>query len=158
MNTDSRISADTRWSFRASLLVGIGIMAAVDEIVFHQILRWHHFFDLATSTVGIVSDGLLHAVELVFIVLGFFLLLDQRRRQTLDPSWAWAGGIIGMGAFQLFDGIVDHKLLRLHQIRYVDDLIYYDVAWNVAALVLILTGSALALRARARARASGAGY
>ncbi|MFF8393601.1 DUF2243 domain-containing protein [Streptomyces sp. NPDC016172] len=22
-----------------------------------------------------------------------------------------------MGAFQLFDGIVDHKLLRLHQVR-----------------------------------------
>ncbi|MFI1412150.1 DUF2243 domain-containing protein [Streptomyces sp. NPDC020707] len=27
------------------------------------------------------------------------------------------GGILpGLGAFQLFDGVVDHKLLRLHQI------------------------------------------
>jgi uncharacterized membrane protein len=26
--------------------------------------------------------------------------------------------LLGLGAFQVFDGIVDHKLLQLHQVRY----------------------------------------
>lgn len=60
-------------SLRAAALVGIGIMAAVDEIVFHQLLQWHHFFDHATPMIGVLSDGLLHAAELIILVAGFFV-------------------------------------------------------------------------------------
>ncbi|GAB2768317.1 hypothetical protein GCM10027072_79160 [Streptomyces bullii] len=49
---------------------------------------------------------------------------------------------------------MDHKLLRLHQIRYGMDVTPYDWAWNIAGLVLLLIGVILALRA---ARRSGAG-
>jgi uncharacterized membrane protein len=30
---------------------------------------------------------------------------------------AWGGILAGFGGFNLFDGVVDHKLLRQHQIR-----------------------------------------
>lgn len=139
---------DTRRSTLATALIGIGVMAAVDEIIFHQLLAWHHFFDRATPAIAVFSDGLLHAVELVFIVAGFFMFADLNRSHTLARTHAWAGLFIGMGGFQLFDGIIDHKVLRVHQVRYVEDLMPYDLAWNAAGLVLLIVGLVIARRAR----------
>ncbi|MFC4728329.1 DUF2243 domain-containing protein [Coralloluteibacterium thermophilus] len=130
-----------RRSLRAALVIGIAIMAAVDEIVFHQILAWHHFYDRATPLVGLMSDGFLHAAELIALVAGFFLYADVRRRGLLVPRAAWAGFFLGAGGFQMFDGIVDHKILRLHQVRYgVENLLVYDIAWNASGLLLFLVG------------------
>ena len=53
-----------------------------------------------------------------------------------------------MGGFQLFDGIVDHKILGLHQVRYVDNLLMYDLGWNLAGLLLLAIGYWLLRRAR----------
>ncbi len=133
-------------------LMGAAVMAGVDEIVFHQLLGWHHFYDRSTTDVGLLSDGLLHTAELLALVAGFFLYADLRRRRALAPAHAWAGFFLGLGIFQLFDGTVDHKLLRVHQIRYGVDVTPYDWAWNIGGLVLLLVGVALAVRADRRAR------
>ena len=140
-------------SARAAAAVGVGLMAAVDEIVFHQLLGWHHLYDRSTPAVGLLSDGVLHALELVLLVAGGFALADLHRRGTLSAAWARAGVLLGAGGFQLFDGLVDHKLLRLHQVRYGVDLLPYDVAWNASALLLLLAGAVLAVRARRGAQA-----
>ncbi|MEU7646860.1 DUF2243 domain-containing protein [Streptomyces huasconensis] len=138
-------------SLAVSALIGVAVMAALDEIVFHQILHWHHFYDRSTLGVGLLSDGLLHTGELLALVAGFFLFADLRRRGALSVAHAWAGFFLGLGLFQLFDGIVDHKLLRLHQVRYGVDVTPYDWAWNAAGLVLLLVGAALTVSARRRA-------
>lgn len=132
---------------QAAALIGIGIMAAVDEIIFHQLLSWHHFYDRSTTEIGLMSDGLLHAAELIAIVAGFFMLLDLRRSHFLVKARVWAGFFLGLGGFQLFDGLIDHKVLRLHQIRYVENLLPYDIAWNLAGLILLLIGVYLTRRA-----------
>lgn len=141
-------------SYWAAFLLGIAAMAAVDEIVFHQILGWHHFYDNATPDIALLSDGLLHAAELFVFVFGFFLMLDARRRLSFWPAAAWAGFFVGLGMFQLWDGIVDHKILRVHQIRYGVELLPYDIAWNAAAALLLITGSiwTLVLARRAHPR------
>jgi uncharacterized membrane protein len=133
-------------------LIGMALMAAVDEIVFHQLLGWHHFYDRSTTGVGLLSDGLLHTAELLALVAGFFLYADLRRRRALAVAHARAGLFLGLGAFQLFDGTVDHKLLRVHQIRYGVDVTPYDWAWNLGGLALLLVGGVLALRAAHRSR------
>jgi uncharacterized membrane protein len=148
MSDPSLAPPETGRSAWISALIGIGLMAALDEIVFHQLLAWHHFYDQASLEIGLLSDGLLHSAELIALVAGFFLLFDLRRRHTLAPLWAWAGGFLGAGAFQLFDGVINHKLLRLHQIRYGVYLLPYDLAWNGAALLLIMIGVGLLTRAR----------
>jgi uncharacterized membrane protein len=132
----------------AAAAVGVGLMAAVDEIVFHQVLAWHHFYDRSTPQIGLLSDGLLHSAEIVVLVAGGFALADLVRRRALERRAAWAGSLLGAGGFQLFDGVVDHKLLRVHQVRYGVDLLPYDIAWNAAGAVLLLAGLALARRAR----------
>lgn len=134
------MSAWRNRSFAAGFVLGMAAMAGIDEIVFHQLLGWHHFSDNATPAIGLLSDGLLHAAELFALAAGFFLLLDASRRDELWPAAAGAGLLVGLGTFQLFDGVVDHKILRVHQIRYDVDLLPYDVAWIGGAIVLLVAG------------------
>ena len=92
----------------------------------------------------------------MLLVAGFFWFADLRRRRTLARRPAWAGFVLGLGVFQLFDVVVDHKLLRVHQIRYGVDLRSYDLAWNGIALVLLVFGAALAGSCRGGGRAPAA--
>jgi len=139
-------------SFWSCFLIGAAVMAAVDEIVFHQLLGWHHFYDNATPEIALLSDGVLHAAELIALVAGFFLLADARRRHTFTPVVALAGFFTGAGLFQLWDGIVDHKVLRVHQVRYGVDLLPYDLAWNAFGLMLLAIGVMLTVIAIRRQR------
>ncbi|MGQ5263430.1 DUF2243 domain-containing protein [Micromonospora sp. ZYX-F-536] len=154
---DARTAAvpDVRSSLLAGALIGVAVMAAVDEIVFHQLLAWHHFYDRSTPSVALLSDGLLHAAELIGLVAGFVWFADLRRRAALATRHAWGGFLLGAGGFQVFDGLVDHKVLRLHQIRYGVHLVPYDVLWNVGGAVLLLAGAALVWRARSRRSRDG---
>jgi uncharacterized membrane protein len=143
--------ADRRRSMLVAAMLGAGAMAAVDEIVFHQVLSWHHFYDRSTPEVGLLSDGFLQTAYLVLLVAGCFLFADLRRRGALHRPGAWAGFFLGAGGFQLFDQVVDHKLLRVHQVRYeVADLLPYDVAWTASAVALLVLGAGLAVRAARR--------
>ncbi|MFI6685224.1 DUF2243 domain-containing protein [Streptomyces sp. NPDC050485] len=138
--------ARSAWS---GVLIGVGIAAFVDETVFHQLLHWHHFYDRSTPDIGLVSDGLFHAFGWFAVVIGLVMVADLRRRAALAGR-ALAGGILtGTGAFQLYDGTVQHKLMKLHQIRYHVDLTPYDLTWNVLA-VLFLAAGVLLLRAAGR--------
>jgi len=143
---------DQKRSFISAVPLGIGVMAAVDEIIFHQLLAWHHFFDWGTPAFSVFSDGLLHSAELIAFVVGAFMMHNLLRHQSLCRLSAWSGFFTGLGGFQLFDGIVDHKLLRLHQIRYVDDVLPYDLVWNGVGLMLLLIGWLLYRRSK---RAAG---
>jgi uncharacterized membrane protein len=127
----------------AGVLGGLGLVAFIDEAVFHQLLHWHHFYDKSTTAAGLVSDGLFHAFNWFATVTSMFMVGDLRRRNAFWPK-RWGGGVlVGAGGFQLYDGIVQHKLMRLHQIRYVDDVIVCDIVWNVLAAVLLLIGIGL---------------
>ena len=143
---------DGRRLLVSGLLLGAGAMGAVDEIVFHQLLHWHHFYDRASGTAGLVSDGLLHAATWSATVAGLALLADVRRRRSFVPSRWWGAVLLGAGAFQTWDGVVDHKALRVHQVRYGVDLTGYDVSWIGGGLVLLALGALLLVRGRARAR------
>ena len=135
----------------AGVLAGVGVAAFVDETVFHQLLHWHHFYDRSTTDAGLVSDGLFHAFGFFAVVFGLVLFADLRRGDRLSGR-AFAGGLLaGAGAFQLYDGTIQHKLLGLHQIRYAVDLTPYDWTWNVVAVLLIVAGLVLLRRARATA-------
>jgi uncharacterized membrane protein len=85
MTTKQSNQRPTLRSLWATVLIGIGSMAAIDEIVFHQLLGWHHFYDRATPLIGLFSDGLLHAAKLLAIVAGGFLLAELWRFDALAP-------------------------------------------------------------------------
>lgn len=144
---------DRRRLVVSGLLLGLGAAGAIDEIVFHQLLHWHHFYDRASGDAGLVSDGLLHAATWSATVAGLALLADVRRRRSFTPTAWWGAVLVGAGAFQVWDGVVHHKLLRLHQVRYGVDLTGYDVAWIGAGAVALLAGVLLLRRAGSRSGA-----
>jgi uncharacterized membrane protein len=127
----------------AGVLTGVGTAAFVDETVFHQLLHWHHFYDRSTTAVGLVSDGAFHAFGWFAIVIGLVLVADLRRRAALAGRALTGGILVGAGVFQLYDGTIQHKVLRLHQIRYHVDIVPYDLVWNIVAAIVIVAGALL---------------
>jgi uncharacterized membrane protein len=127
-------------SILSGVLIGVGVAAFIDETVFHQLLHWHHFYDKSTPDVGLVSDGIFHAGGWLAMVVGLFLFADLQRRRGTVPKRLWAGVFIGWGGFQLYDGLFQHKVLGLHQIRYDVDLTPYDLIWNISGAVGLVVG------------------
>jgi uncharacterized membrane protein len=148
VDTDTARGAPGR-SIVAGVLIGVGVAAFLDETVFHQLLHWHHFYDGSTLEAGLVSDGVFHAGGWLAIVVGLFLYADLHRRRTTVPKRVWAGGLLGWGLFQVYDGLFQHKVLGLHQIRYGVELLPYDLAWNLSGALGAVIGAAL-LFGRAR--------
>ena len=90
-----------------AVLVGIGMAGSLDEIVLHQLLRWHHFYDRGSQTAGLIADG-----------------------------------------------IIQHKLLGLHQVRAAaPNNLPYDLVFIGLAAILLLAGLLL-LRATGSPRAA----
>jgi uncharacterized membrane protein len=135
----------TRRTIWSGVLAGVGLVAFIDETVFHQLLHWHHFYDRSTQAVGLVSDGLFHAVGFTAMVVGLFLLADTVRQGVFVPKRWWGALLLGAGGFQLYDGIVQHKIFRLHQIRYHVTIWPYDITWNAVAVVMLVAGILLML-------------
>ena len=136
--------ARSTWS---GVLIGVGVAAFVDETVFHQLLHWHHFYDRSTPAIGLVSDGAFHAFGWFAIVIGLIMSADLARRAAIAVPALVGGILVGAGVFQLYDGTIQHKVLRLHQIRYHVDLVPYDLIWNIIAAIVIVAGVLLLIRA-----------
>nr|WP_263323475.1 DUF2243 domain-containing protein [Neobacillus sp. Marseille-Q6967] len=143
---NSNVPAYSGRNLVSGCLFGIGLVAFVDEAIFHQLLHWHHFYDKSTTDIGLVSDGLFHALSWFSTIASLFLLADLRRR---DAFWLkrWVGAVLlGGGGFQLYDGIIQHKMMGLHQIRYNVDVLPYDLTWNILAALMVILGFFLVRR------------
>jgi uncharacterized membrane protein len=140
------------WS---GILFGIGLVAFIDETIFHQLLHWHHFYDKSTTAIGLVSDGFFHAFSWFATVGSLFMVADLRRRGGwLLPRWL-GSVLLGAGGFQLYDGTIQHKLMRLHQIRYQVNILPYDMVWYTTSVLMIILGIFLLVRTNKRYKPSG---
>jgi uncharacterized membrane protein len=138
-------------SAAAGLMYGIGLGGFVDGIVLHQILQWHH---MASSTshsvrtvagleVNTLADGFFHLFTWFVVVGASIVTLAQWRQGRLPPSWRFhLGGVLaGWGAFNVFEGLVDHQLLGIHHVR--DDLggpLAWDLGFLAVGLALVVVG------------------
>jgi uncharacterized membrane protein len=123
-----------------AVLVGVGVAGSVDQIVLHQLLRWHHFYDRGSQAAGLIADGVFHLGSTVALVVGLVLLVDRWRLGGVRRQGV-AGILLGAGGFNLYDGVVQHKLLGLHQVRAgAPDNLPYDVAFIGVAATVLLAG------------------
>ena len=124
-----------------AVLVGIGAAGSLDEIVLHQLLRWHHFYDRGSQAAGLIADGVFHLGSTAVLAVGLVLLVQRWRAGSGPPRRAVAGILLGAGGFNLYDGLVHHKLLGLHQVRAgAPDNLPYDLAFVGLAAVVLLAG------------------
>lgn len=125
------------------VLLGIGLVASLDEIIFHQLLQWHNLYVDTDDYWRIFSDGLLHLATTALLAIGAARLWMDRELLAAagNRSVLIASMLFGGGGFQVFDGIVNHKVLRLHPVREdAGSLLLYDLAWNAGGLLLIAVG------------------
>ena len=98
-----------------AVLVGIGAAGSLDEIVLHQLLRWHHLYDRGSQAAGLIADGIFHLGSTAALGIGLVLLVQRWRTGRGPLRQAVAGILLGAGGFNLYDGIIQHKLLGLHR-------------------------------------------
>jgi len=140
---------------RPGIVIGMGLAGTLDEAVLHQLLDWHHFLErsdpsgtvsAAGRQVGLLSDGAFHLFSTLLLAAGLGALLWRGGEALRGRGRQVAGGVLaGAGAFNLYDGAVQHKLLGLHQVRRgVENLLPYDLAWFAVAVALLVAGVLLA--------------
>jgi uncharacterized membrane protein len=124
-----------------AVLVGIGVAGSLDQVVLHELLRWHHFYDRGSQAAGLIADGIFHLGSVVALVVGLVLLVRRWPAGRQPRRRAVAGILLGAGGFNLYDGVVQHKLLGLHQVRAgASDNLPYDLAFIGVAAVVLLAG------------------
>lgn len=135
----------------ATTTLGIAIGGFIDGIFFHQILQWHEMLSnklppvtLMNKSVNMFWDGIFHAFCLIVAIIGICLMFRLLlRKDIIVTKTAFNGGLIlGWGIFNIVEGIIDHQILKLHNLREITTNV---LAWNYGflafAVVLILIGS-----------------
>jgi uncharacterized membrane protein len=98
-----------------------------------------------------LADGLFHAMALLVVLVALYLALRVRRSDAtavLPSSRVVVGWLlVGWGAFNIVEGVVDHHLLTVHHVRDdVADSLAWDLSFLGVSVVLLLIGLALLRR------------
>ena len=124
----------------AGILLGIGLGGFVDGIVLHQILQWHQMLSAALPPETI----------------------EAMKRNMAADGWfhaaVWIATLLGWGAFNLVEGIVDHHVLELHHVRDLPQHVpgYDWIFLLVAGVGFVLAGLAVRAGRRSALPAYGA--
>ncbi|HVF81947.1 MAG TPA: DUF2243 domain-containing protein [Flavisolibacter sp.] len=111
-----------------AMVLGIGIGGFIDGIVLHQILQWHEMLsnkipptNYVGKSVNMFWDGIFHAFTLMVTFTGIILLWKLLHRNNFNRSGYLLGGglLVGWGLFNLIEGIIDHQILKLHNVKEV---------------------------------------
>jgi uncharacterized membrane protein len=158
----------------AGILFGLGLGGFFDGIVLHQLLQWHHLLtsagyppdSVANLQVNTLADGIFHSATYLFTAAGLVVLWRYSRRSHIRWSGKLLPGsvLIGFGAFNLVEGVIDHHLLGIHHVNETvprEQWIYWDLgflAWGAAMLIggwLLLRRGQAETAARAVRQQSG---
>jgi len=135
----------------AGILLGLGLGAFFDGIVFHQLLQWHHMLSswyplntIDNIRLNTMWDGIFHSAAYILVLVALYLLWQRARSSELCWSRRLCIGamLLGWGLFNLIEGVVDHEVLRLHQVNEtvpVGQRIFWDIGfllWGAATAVM----------------------
>lgn len=161
-NTDPLVARENRKTTNITLpgiLLGVGLGGFVDGILIHQILQWHHMLSsAATANINIgdypvttvhglqmntLWDGFFHTVTWLAILAGLGILYSRITRSR-GRVWAsrvlWGWVLVGWGAFNIVEGIVDHHILAIHHVISGPHQMTADIAFLAFGAVLVLAG------------------
>jgi uncharacterized membrane protein len=137
----------------AGILLGLGLGGFFDGIVLHQILQWHHMLTStgnhpATTVAGLevntLWDGFFHLSTYIMTVVGLWILtrvLSDRDRSVPWSTTAFIGlMLMGWGAFNVVEGLVDHHLLGIHHVRTGENQTLWDVGFLIWGAAMFAGG------------------
>ncbi len=146
-----------------SVVLGVALGAFLDGILFHQVLRWHHFVSQRepTDTVAgldanTLADGLFHVFSYAVLLAAVWLLWRTGRAGSMPSGRLLLGGVLlGASAFNIADGVLLHFVAQLHHLREGPDETVYDLIW-LAINVGVAAAGAAVMRAASPPRAAAA--
>jgi uncharacterized membrane protein len=154
-----------RWSHQVSMagmLIGVGMGGFVDGIVLHQIAQWHSMLSnlippdtMETMRINMMWDGLFHALTWLVTLVGILRLRSAAVGRAAMPTFQVFAGqlILGWGAFNVIEGIIDHHILGLHNVREVPNAMLYNLTFLAIGGVLFILLGWLLMRLGSRAGA-----
>jgi uncharacterized membrane protein len=109
------------------------------------IQRWHHMLStiippdtMAGLHTNMLWDGLFHALTWGVTLVGIFMLWNVTSRHAervteLPSTKSFVGSLsLGWGLFNLIEGVIDHHLLALHNVREIPE----PLSWNIGFLLV----------------------
>jgi uncharacterized membrane protein len=127
----------------AGFILGLGLLGAIDGIIFHQLLQWHHLVLSPNLELEIFTDGLFTALFSAKLVWGGTKIFQDARKNELGHSWRifLSGIFIGGGTFNLVEGIIDHHILQIHRVKpMAENPLLYDLAFLALGLLFVIIG------------------
>ena len=142
----------------AATIIGIGMGGFVDGIVLHQILQWHEMLSnkippttLQAKTVNMFWDGIFHLFTFLVTLTGIIMLWQLLFKKSINPNGRllWGGMLLGWALFNILEGLANHHILKLHNVREVSANVQ---GWNFGFLIfsILLAGVGLVLIRRGR--------
>jgi uncharacterized membrane protein len=100
-----------------------------------------------------LADGFFHIATWIAVLAGTIAATRAWQRGELAPPWRshFGGLLIGWGAFNLVEGVIDHHALGLHHVR--DDLggpVGWDIGFLAFGAALVAVGWAMVRSGRSR--------
>lgn len=128
-------------------IVGFGLGALLDVLIFHLILQWHHLLSsVYTPTTpdglqtNIYFDGVFSLVVVGVVAVGTAVVWRELNRASESSSAVRVVGslLAGAGLFNVFDGIADHYVFGIHDV--VHGTQAFNPHWVGASLLLLGLG------------------
>ncbi len=126
-----------------ALILGLGFMGAIDGILFHQLLKWHHVIDHHNHRIELFLDGVFNLFVTLLLVFACFKIFKDASNDRLSFNWRiFVGSMtMGAGAFNLLEGLIDHQLLGLHHVKPASpNWLLYDIGYLISGVILIIIG------------------
>lgn len=151
-------STDRHFPVSAGILFGLGLGGFFDGIVLHQVLQWHHMLSswypvntIENLELNTFWDGIFHSVTYLFVLAGLFILwrTAQRRHLYWSSNLLIGSMLIGFGAFNLAEGIINHHLLVVHRVNElvpVEQRALWDFGFLAWGAIMIVVGFVLLRR------------
>lgn len=131
----------------AASITGFGFSGLIDVLLLHLVFQWHHLLSgiypmntLNGLRTNILADGLFSIAMVIIMGIGAGLLWQSERRTDVPLAVRPIAGaaVIGLGLFDLYDAIVDHALLGLHQPLSQGG--QYNPHWAAVSILIIVAG------------------
>jgi uncharacterized membrane protein len=142
-----------RFPTSAGVVLGLGLGAFFDGIVFHQLLQWHHMVSgwyplnsVDNVKLNTTWDGIFHSVAYLLVLAGLYLLWQRSRGTTFrwSPSQYLGAILLGWGIFDLVEGVIDHEIFGFHRVNETvspDYRVFWDIGFLLWGAAMVVVGA-----------------
>jgi uncharacterized membrane protein len=98
---------------------------------------------LANLELNTLADGIFHAAAWTLTVAGVLLMTSSNgaRHEDGGTRTLIGGMLVGWGAFNTVEGVIDHHLLQLHHVRAGPNEFVYDAGFLAWGLIMLVIGA-----------------